>query len=304
MSLKPLLALMLSCTAAAAQDPEALNQRALDLVNQARQDQGLETLTAGADLDEAARVHAEDMLDRNYYAHESPEGEDVRDRYLTAGGSEWELVAENIARCVGCDIPADIARVEAFQEGWMNSPGHRANILAEGLERFGFATASGGQTVYAVQTFAGPGTSRGDEPGQPVDAQAAAEIALDRINAIRQDEDLEPLQLEPSLQQTAAALVPEDLRSFALTDMGSLREALPEEARRDWQRIMTIGGTCGGCGTRPVAGDVETFVSDWLAAGSPYRDQILQQGLTHAGMVLRTDGKGRKVALLLLAETF
>nr|WP_111298248.1 CAP domain-containing protein [Paracoccus saliphilus] len=303
MSLKPLLALLLSCSAAVAQQPEALNQHALDLVNQARQDQGLEPLSSGADLDEAARVHAEDMLARNYYAHESPEGEDVRDRYLAAGGSEWELVAENIAKCVGCG-PADAARVDAFHEGWMNSPEHRENILAEGLDRFGFATASGGQTVYAVQTFAGSGTSRGGEEGESLKPEAAAQDALDRINDARQAEGLDPLQLDTGLQQAAAALVPEDLQGFALDDMGDLRDALPDGAMGDWRRILTVGGTCGGCGTRPVAGDVETFVGDWLEGQGSYSQQILQPGLTHAGMILRADGQGRKVALLLLAEKF
>lgn len=304
MSLKPLLALLLTCSAAAAQEPKALTRHALDLVNQARQHEGLSELTRGEDLDEAARSHAQDMLARDYYDHVSPEGEDVRDRYLAAGGSEWELVAENIAKCVGCEVPADRARVDALHEGWMNSPEHRENILAEGFDRFGFATASGGRTVYAVQTFAGAGASRGGGEDERIDPQAATQAALVQINDARQAEGLDPVEPAPALQQAAAALVPEDLQGFTLDDMGDPTSVLPEGARRDWRRILTLGGSCGGCGTRPVAGDVEAFVGDWLDGQGPYPQQILQPDLTHAGMILRADGQGRKVALLLLAEKF
>lgn len=301
--LKPLLALVLSCHAAAAQQSGALNQRALELVNQSRQDQGLAPLTAGADLDEAARAHAEDMLERDYYAHQSPEGDTVRDRYLSAGGSEWELVAENIARCQGCPVPADVARVEAFHEGWMNSPGHRRNILAPGLARFGFAVSGAGQTVYAVQTFAGPGISPGGEAGGPIDGQAAARLALELINEARREAGSTPLETDPDLQDAAASLVPGDLQGFALDRMGSLQDALAPDAGQDWRRVASVAASCGGCGTRPVAGDVRSFVSDWLEEGGAYRQQILDPDLTHAGMILRADGQGRKIALLLLAET-
>lgn len=295
-----LVAFAFLCNAAVAQQSGDLDQKALELVNQSRQQQGLAPLTAGADLDEAARAHAEDMLERDYYAHSSPEGNTVRDRYLAAGGSEWELVAENIARCQGCEVPVDVARVEAFHEGWMNSPGHRRNILAEGLARFGFAIAGGGQTVYAVQTFAGPGTSRGGKQGGPIDSEAAARLALDLINDARREAGSAPLETHPDLQDAAASLVPEDLQGFALDQTGIPQDALTRDAWQDWRRIASVAGSCGGCGAEPTAGDVRSFVSDWLDGG--YRQQVIDPDLTHAGMVLRADGQGRKIALLLLAE--
>lgn len=55
MPLKPLLVFIMSCTAAVAQQSGDLNQNALELVNQSRQEQGLAPSTAGADLEEAAR---------------------------------------------------------------------------------------------------------------------------------------------------------------------------------------------------------------------------------------------------------
>ena len=103
-------------------------------------------------------------------------------------------------------------------------------------------------------------------------------------------------------QQAAAELIPADLQGFALDDLDNLGDALPEDALQGWRRIQTMGSTCGGCGTEPVEGDVRAILGDWLDSDSPYRQQILQEGLTDAGMILRANGQGRKVALLLLGE--
>ena len=148
-------------------DLAQLRGRALALVNEARERHGLAHLELGADLNEAAQAHARDMLERGYYAHVSPEGETVADRYRATGGSPWHLVAENIARCLGCELPPSTARVEALHEGWMKSPPHRENILRRGLDRFGFGIiVRQDQRLYAVQTFAGPGMPRGLQPGR------------------------------------------------------------------------------------------------------------------------------------------
>ncbi len=109
-----------------------LSSLALSLVNEARAENDLAPLESTSTLAEAAEAHADDMLTRAYYSHESPDGDTVQDRVIDAGGSRWQLVAENIARCRGCEA-ADADRVRAFQEGWMQSPGHRENILREGL---------------------------------------------------------------------------------------------------------------------------------------------------------------------------
>ncbi|MEX0760457.1 MAG: CAP domain-containing protein, partial [Tistlia sp.] len=162
--LLPALLLWLAAAPAAALDTgelAALRERALSLVNEARQVEGLAPLEAGDSLAAAAQKHAEDMALRDYYAHASPEGETVRDRFRTEGGSDWQLVAENIATCRRCEPPPDETRVQAFHEGWMDSPPHRENILAPGLTRFGFGIAGTERQTYAVQTFAGPGQPRG-----------------------------------------------------------------------------------------------------------------------------------------------
>jgi uncharacterized protein YkwD len=195
---KVLTAMLLSAATSAlgqGADLAAMREEALVLVNAAREGQELPPLKAGGPLNEAAQAHAEDMLARDYYGHESPEGKTVRDRYLAAGGSPVEVAAENIAMCEGCPAPPDLARVRDFHEGWMQSPGHRENVLAQGLERFGFGVAGGGDEIYAVQTFAGTGVSPALAPGETAEAlspEALAEQALAAVNRARETEGLDP----------------------------------------------------------------------------------------------------------------
>ncbi|HEX2020798.1 MAG TPA: CAP domain-containing protein, partial [Aurantimonas sp.] len=80
--------------AAPAQETD-LEQRALALVNEARAEAGLDALSYSASLAEAAQQHAEDMLERDYYAHETPGGETFADRIREAGDERWLLTAEN-----------------------------------------------------------------------------------------------------------------------------------------------------------------------------------------------------------------
>lgn len=292
-------ALALGGLPAAAQSD--LQQQALDLVNAARGEAGLPALETGADLTQAARAHAEDMLARGFYGHVSPEGETVQDRYRAAGGSEWELVAENIARCSGCPAP-DTARIAALHEGWMDSPGHRENILRQGLTRFGFAVVGGGgRDLYAVQTFAGPGQSRGGS-GEAADPDEAAAAALDRLNAARREAGVPPLAASPVLEDAAHRLVPEDIAEFSLSGIGDLQRALPPEDLHRWGSLASLAGSCGGCGATLTRGDARAFVEDWLEPGR-YRDRLLDPAMTHFGFVLRSDGAGRKVALGLSGQS-
>ncbi|WP_230534138.1 CAP domain-containing protein [Microvirga roseola] len=284
-------------------DLDALRQKALELVNEERRERGLEPLTLGSALNEAAQEHAEDMLDRNYYAHVSPEGDTVRDRFIEAGGSRWQLAAENIARCEGCGGPPQISRVEELHQGWMNSPEHRENILREGLDRFGFGIVVGeNQTLYAVQTFAGAGTSRDRQPQESVNAidrQRQNELAAQRLNRARQNESASRIEPDPALIETAANLLPrQDLDSSRL---GDLTQALPEDARNDWRNLAVLMASCSGCGTEPNAADVRSFLQQWLD-DPQYRDRLLNRDFTDIGFLIRANGEGLKTAVLVLGQ--
>ncbi len=89
--------------------------------NRARTEHGCSVMVTGNSLlHQAAQRHTEDMARRSYFSHVSPDGESADDRISTTG-YRWREVAENIA--AGYPSP------DAVVAGWMNSPGHRANIL-------------------------------------------------------------------------------------------------------------------------------------------------------------------------------
>jgi hypothetical protein len=92
----------------------------IDLVNLERRAEGLHPLSYDARLAAAARDHSEDMGQQDYFSHDSLDGRKFYERILDAGYS-YTYCAENIA--VGYPNPV------AVVAGWMDSPGHRANIL-------------------------------------------------------------------------------------------------------------------------------------------------------------------------------
>jgi uncharacterized protein YkwD len=295
----------LASLAASAQEPvdvQALQELALELVNEDRADHDLPALEAGPALASAAIAHAEDMLARDYYSHQSPEGTSVDDRYVEAGGSRWELVAENIAQCTGCTPGPEL--VEELQQGWMDSPGHRENILADGLERFGFGLAAEDGAVYAVQTFAGPGTPRGVDSNEETRVIAADEqeaLLLEAVNAARREADLPPLDASDSLSAAARSLVPDPSGAFEMGTMGGLGEAIPDDERTRWGQLAAVSGACGGCGEDTTEADVTYFAGDWLEAGS-YRSRFLSADFTHLGFALAANGEGKKIALAVLGQ--
>jgi uncharacterized protein YkwD len=289
------LLLALLCQPVAAQDMDRLRTEALEHVNDSRKEAGLATLDAGDALDAGAMAHAQDMLARDFYSHVTPEGEGPRDRFLEAGGAEWELVAENIAMCRNCSA-LDSERVAAFHKGWMDSAEHRANILAEGLARFGFGAAAGDGVIYAVQTFAGPGAARGDDR-RSIGAGQASKIAHEMLNAARSEAGAEPVATSADLADAAEEALPENLAGIGLDELDLLGEA--SEGLRGFGRLQALVAACGGCGLDVTAGDARAFIEDWLGQDGR-RATLLDPQITHAAMTVRSDGQGRKIAVLLL----
>ncbi|TKJ35656.1 CAP domain-containing protein [Blastococcus sp. CCUG 61487] len=114
----------------------------LALVNQARASAGCGPVSADAGLASVAAAHSADMRDRGFFDHVNLAGQDPFDRARAAG---VVARAENIARG-----QADAA---AVMDSWMNSPGHRANILDCGLTRLGVGIADGGGGPWWTQLF-------------------------------------------------------------------------------------------------------------------------------------------------------
>jgi hypothetical protein len=102
-------------------------------------------------LEAAARAKAEDMAAKSYFAHTSPEGRTPW-YWLDLVGYKYAYAGENLA--VDFDDSTDVTNA------WMNSPGHRANIMSERYTEIGIATARGSfeghPTVFVVQFFGRP----------------------------------------------------------------------------------------------------------------------------------------------------
>lgn len=106
----------------------------LILLNQARAEAGVPPVVMDETLREVARAHSKDMWERQYFAHENPDGLDPFDR-MEAGGAVFRTAGENLA----------LARtVVRAHEGLMNSPGHKKNILDPGFKRVGIGVIDGG----------------------------------------------------------------------------------------------------------------------------------------------------------------
>jgi uncharacterized protein YkwD len=120
----------------------------LALTNAERAATGCKALTWDSRLAAAAQKHSQDMRDRDYFSHNSLDGRSPFER-IKAEGYSYRMAAENIA----AGQPNPTAVVDA----WMNSAGHRANILNCGLAQLGVGVAKGGSYgVYWTQDFGTP----------------------------------------------------------------------------------------------------------------------------------------------------
>ncbi|MFD6209961.1 CAP domain-containing protein [Peribacillus sp. NPDC060253] len=126
---------------------QSVEQQILSLVNEERSKKGLPSLAMDSAISHVAILKSEDMRDNNYFNHTSP-------RY----GSPFEMmksfgVSYNYA---GENIAAGQPSAEAVMNSWLNSPGHKANILNKNYSKIGIGHATGGKySHYWTQQFTG-----------------------------------------------------------------------------------------------------------------------------------------------------
>ncbi|GIJ60573.1 CAP domain-containing protein [Virgisporangium aurantiacum] len=119
----------------------------LRLVNSERSKAGCGALTNDSRLASAAQKHSADMASNSYFSHTSQNGDEMADR-IDASGYKWRSIGENIAK--GQSTPA------AVMQAWMNSSGHRANILNCGFRNIGIGLAYDGRSPVWTQDFGTP----------------------------------------------------------------------------------------------------------------------------------------------------
>lgn len=123
-------------------------QQVVNLVNQQREKNGLAPLKLSTSLDNVAQSKAQDMINENYFGHTSPKyGSPFN--MMSEYGIHYSYAGENIA--------AGQADPTTVMQDWMNSPGHRANILNKNYTEIGVGVAHGGSYgTYWVQEFISP----------------------------------------------------------------------------------------------------------------------------------------------------
>lgn len=131
--------------APAATSASAIEKEVFELVNEVRAQYGLSKLTWADDLANVARAHSRDMINRSFFDHTNPDGYSPFDR-LRNNGISYRTAAENIA--YGQRTP------KAVMDAWMNSSGHRANILNANVKELGVGAATNSSgTIYWTQVF-------------------------------------------------------------------------------------------------------------------------------------------------------
>ena len=118
------------------------------MTNSFRVKNGLDELEWCEEVAVVARKHSEDMKNNNFFTHESLDGTKFSDRIDNAGINWWSC-AENIAAGYSEGFHATY--------GWINSSGHRRNILNSDMERLGVGIVKGGSyRIYYTQDFYSP----------------------------------------------------------------------------------------------------------------------------------------------------
>jgi hypothetical protein len=123
-------------------------EKLIELTNVRREESGADTLIFNQLLKDAAKMKAEDMASKGYFAHTSPEGKTPW-YWFDRVGYSYRYAGENLA--------VNFKESYEVDEAWMNSPTHRDNILSKKFEEIGIATATGEykgkEAVFVVQLF-------------------------------------------------------------------------------------------------------------------------------------------------------
>lgn len=180
------------------QDPIAIEiSDVIEETNKARLAEGLAPLAVSSLLNTSAEYKVDDMVAKQYFEHDSPTGEGVSDLGERAGYN-YVIMGENLAL-------GDFANAEDLVDAWMNSPGHRANILSPKYQDIGVsvkrASYEGRQVWFAVQHF---GSARNVCP--PINSSLKSQI--DTLNNQLRVEEGEIVALKDKLQAPGSDVQP------------------------------------------------------------------------------------------------
>lgn len=119
-------------------------------VNEERARAGMSTLSYSSLMEKYARIKSKDMGDKNYFDHRNLEGELITAQ-MARDGISYRSWGENIAYIGGVSDINELAN--QFMINWMNSQGHRENILSPNFTSIGVGVYKAGNRYYATQEF-------------------------------------------------------------------------------------------------------------------------------------------------------
>jgi len=142
---------------------EVTQQKVLELVNESRLSHGLEVIAIDSELNVAAHKKAEDMFERQYFSHNTPDGTEPW-YWIEKEGYAYKYAGENLA--------ISFTDAEKQHAAWMKSPTHRKNILNPVYKDMGVAVErgewKGDQTTIVVQFFGQRITGLAQAPSKQV----------------------------------------------------------------------------------------------------------------------------------------
>ena len=197
--------------------------------NAQRTSNGVASVSLNSQLDAAAQAKANDMAARNYWSHETPDGGQPW-QFITGAGYVYTTAGENLA--YGFDSSA------ATITGWMNSPGHRANLLNTAFHDVGFGIANaedyqghGQQTIivamYGATAAAGVPVPAASKPTTQSPSQTTPAVASATQTAAQPKTDI-PATAEPSV----AAANPSQSDQASGSGDFSVSMRVPEQPQR------------------------------------------------------------------------
>src|SRR3984893_17283587 len=196
-----------------------------DSVNRERAARELPLLKWDEGLAHAARKHAELMAEQNLILHRLPGEADLTVRAREAGVS-FSHITENIGMT---------AYASAFHDGWMHSPGHRANILDAAIDSIGIAVVEGGEQLFAVEDFARVVTllSIGEQ-----EKQIEKLIATHGLHLKIGDDARKSCELD---REYAKSSKPRYIAHYETPDISQLPEGLEKELRSGRYKAAAVG---------------------------------------------------------------
>jgi uncharacterized protein YkwD len=118
------------------------------LINDYRTSSGLNAIAYEPTLTYVAKFRSQDLMDRNYWSHYTPEGTTVFNLFK-ANGVNYKIGGENLGQAT----PAGIGSPEAFMNAWKNSSSHNANMLRNGYNYIGVGMVENGDRIVVTTVF-------------------------------------------------------------------------------------------------------------------------------------------------------